>query len=57
MKNFPASAFAILQNRDRERARLKQIALKWARISRERTKEDFSTQNRAHGNVPAMSRP
>jgi hypothetical protein len=57
MKNSLASALAILQNRDRERARVRQIALKWARISREKTKEDFSIQNRAHGNVTAVSGP
>ena len=57
MKNSPALVLVILRNRDRERARIKQIALKWARISREKTKEDFSTQNRALGSVPAMSGP
>ena len=57
MNNIPALSLTILQNRDREQARIKQISLKWARISREKAKEDFSIQNRAHGNVPTMSGP
>jgi len=53
----PALAPIILQNRDSERARLKQIALKWARISREKAREDISTQNGTLHNVSAMSGP
>jgi hypothetical protein len=52
-----ATALTILQNRDRQRARIKQIALKWARISRERGKEDLSPQNRTRDNVSAVSGP
>jgi hypothetical protein len=47
----------ILQNRDHERARIKQISLKWARISREKAREDLSTQNGPRDNVSAMSGP
>jgi hypothetical protein len=47
MKTSPAIALTILQNRDSERARLKQIALKWAKIAREKAKEDSSNAARA----------
>jgi hypothetical protein len=50
MKIFCASALTDLQHRDCERSRL--IALKWATISREKAKEDFSIQNAAHRTVP-----
>ena len=53
----PAPAPTVLQNRDRERARIKQISLKWARISREKGKEDLSPQNGTRDNVSAVSGP
>jgi hypothetical protein len=34
-------ALTAVQREDRERARLKQISLKWAKIAREKAKEDF----------------
>jgi hypothetical protein len=52
-----ASAMTILQNRDRDSARIKQIALKWARISREKARENLSTQNGTRNNVSAVSGP
>jgi hypothetical protein len=53
MNVSPASAISILRNGDQERARLKEMSLKWARISREKAKEDASTQNAARADVPA----
>jgi hypothetical protein len=38
------SVLTALQREDHERARLRKIALKWAKISKERAKEDCSTQ-------------
>jgi hypothetical protein len=52
MKNSFASAPTTLQQKDHERSRLKQIALKWARISREKIKEQSSTHTVAHPTVP-----
>ena len=52
-----ATALTILQSRDRKRARIKQITLKWARISREKVREDLSPQNDTRVNVSAVSGP
>jgi hypothetical protein len=57
MNTSPVSTITIPRYRDHERARLKAIALKWARISREKAKENASPQNGLGYNVPAMSGP
>ncbi len=54
MNKAPLEASTNLQNKDRERARLKHIALKWARISMEKAKENATLQNGRHYNGPTM---
>ena len=48
MKNSKSAAvLTALQREDCERARLKKISLKWAKIAREKAKEGFLTRNGA----------
>ena len=44
MKQYPVAFVANLKGEDERKARISEIALKWARIAREKAKEDCSTQ-------------
>jgi hypothetical protein len=47
MNKYSTIAMAFLEKDEQERTRLKQIALKWAKINRDRAKEDGSNAPRA----------
>jgi hypothetical protein len=47
MNKYSTIALALSEKEERERTRLKQIALKWAKINRDRAKEDASNAARA----------
>ena len=47
MNKFSSIAVTILKNDEQERTRLKQIVSKWAKIARDRAKEDASNAARA----------
>jgi hypothetical protein len=47
MNKYSTVALALSQKDEHERTRLKQIALKWAKINRDRAKEDASNAARA----------
>jgi hypothetical protein len=47
MNKFSSIAAKILKNDEQERTRLKQIVSKWAKIARDRAKEDASNAARA----------
>ena len=47
MNKYSTIAMSFLEKEEHERTRLKQITLKWAKISRDRAKEDASNAARA----------
>ena len=47
MNKYSTIAMAFSEKDEHERTRLKQIALKWAKINRDRAKEDASNAARA----------
>jgi hypothetical protein len=47
MNKYSTIALALSEKEEHERTRLKQIALKWAKINRDRAKEDASNAARA----------
>jgi hypothetical protein len=47
MNKYSTIALALSGKEEHERTRLKQIALKWAKINRDRAKEDASNAARA----------
>jgi len=47
MNKYSTIAMAFSEKEEHERTRLKQIAFKWAKISRDRAKEDASNAARA----------
>ena len=52
MKQYPVALVTNLKGEEERKARISEIALKWARIAREKTKEDCSTQNLDSPAVP-----
>lgn len=56
MQNPSTSVFIAPHSKDNERARLKKITLKWAKIVKNRAMEDFSTQNAPRDMVPPIMR-
>ena len=47
MNKYSTIFLALSEKEEHERTRLKQIALKWAKINRDRAKEDASNAARA----------
>ena len=52
MNKYLAGVTPNLKNKEETQKRLRQIALKWARIAREKTKEDCPIENVSHRTVP-----